>query len=142
MEDIYIYMLLIRIVSNIRYKYSVHKTWLIVKPFIITSEDGYIIDVMGPYLAYGSNVSNHYTYHFFFWTLWKETTIRLVFRMRWTSLTIVDFKQKCIPTISEAHLSRCVTIKRWIEEAINGRLKKWRLLDQVAPNSLIPYIED
>ena len=38
-----------------RLSYSMHKNRPLVKPFVITSTDGYIVDVMGPYLSNGKN---------------------------------------------------------------------------------------
>ena len=38
-----------------RLSYSMHKNKPLVKPFVITSTDGYIVDVMGPYLSNGKH---------------------------------------------------------------------------------------
>lgn len=38
-----------------RLTYSIHKNIPLVKPFIITSTNGYFMDVMGTYLANGSS---------------------------------------------------------------------------------------
>lgn len=35
-----------------------------------------------------------------------------------------------------------MTKVRWVVEEINGRLKKWKFLDHVVPNSHIPYLGD
>jgi hypothetical protein len=45
-------------------------------------------------------------------------------------------------TTSEANISRCVTKVRWVVEAANGRLKKWKYLDHVVPIPQIPFIGD
>jgi hypothetical protein len=43
---------------------------------------------------------------------------------------------------SEANASRMVTKVRWVVESANGRLKQWRLLDKIIPNTLLPQIGD
>lgn len=42
----------------------------------------------------------------------------------------------------ETNESRLVTKIRWVVEAVNGLIKTWKTLDQVFPNSQIPYIGD
>ncbi|XP_052680283.1 uncharacterized protein LOC128161076 [Crassostrea angulata] len=42
----------------------------------------------------------------------------------------------------DANLSRMITNVRWIVEAVNGRIKKWKLLDKVLSNTLVPSIGD
>lgn len=51
-------------------------------------------------------------------------------------------KSKKQHTSLEANLSRCVTNVRWVVEAVNDRLKKWKFLDHVVQNNHIPYIGD
>ncbi|XP_048780670.2 uncharacterized protein LOC125683485 [Ostrea edulis] len=43
-------------------------------------------------------------------------------------------------TVDEANSARLVTKIRWIVESVNGRLKQWRYLKNVVPNTQIPYI--
>ena len=43
-------------------------------------------------------------------------------------------------TTKEANLSRLVTKVRWVVESANGRIKKWKFLDNVLPNSYLPFI--
>lgn len=45
-------------------------------------------------------------------------------------------------TCLEANESRLVTKIRWVIEAVNGLIKKWKALDHVVPNSQIPNIGD
>ncbi|XP_056015215.1 uncharacterized protein LOC125654952 [Ostrea edulis] len=45
-------------------------------------------------------------------------------------------------TVDEANSARLVTEIRWIVESVNGRLKQWRYLQNVVPNTQIPYIEE
>ena len=42
----------------------------------------------------------------------------------------------------EANLSRLVTKVRWVVESANGRIKQWKLLDKVVPNTLISQVGD
>ena len=39
-----------------------------------------------------------------------------------------------------SNCSRLVTKIRWVVESFNGRLKQWRYLEKVLPNSQIPHI--
>jgi len=45
-------------------------------------------------------------------------------------------------TTEEANESRLITSVRWIVEAVNGLIKRWKALGQVMPNSQIPLIGD
>jgi len=45
-------------------------------------------------------------------------------------------------TTEEANESRLITSVRWIVEAVNGVIKRWKALGQVIPNSQIPLIGD
>ena len=42
----------------------------------------------------------------------------------------------------EANASRLVTKIRWAIESANGRLKKWKFLDNVVPNTQVRFIGD
>lgn len=42
----------------------------------------------------------------------------------------------------QANSSRLVTKIRWIVESVNGRLKQWKYLQNVVPNTQIPYIRE
>ena len=45
-------------------------------------------------------------------------------------------------TTEDASHSRCVTKVRWVVESANGRIKTWKALDQVVPNTQIKWIGD
>ncbi|XP_061170898.1 uncharacterized protein LOC133180371 [Saccostrea echinata] len=45
-------------------------------------------------------------------------------------------------TTDEANTSRLVTKIHWIVESVNGRLKQWTFLQNVVPNTQIPFIRD
>ena len=49
--------------------------------------------------------------------------------------------QKALST-EEANETRLVTKVRWVVESANGRIKQWKALSNVMPNSQIPYIGD
>ena len=49
--------------------------------------------------------------------------------------------QKALST-EEANETRLVTKVRWVVESANGRIKQWKALSNVMPNSVIPYIGD
>ena len=49
--------------------------------------------------------------------------------------------EKTFPT-REANENRFITKIRWIVKSTNGRVKTWRLLDRVLPNSIIPVAGD
>ena len=43
-------------------------------------------------------------------------------------------------TVEESNSSRLVTKIRWVVESVNGKLKCWKYLANIIPNSQIPYI--
>ncbi|CAF1222133.1 unnamed protein product [Didymodactylos carnosus] len=45
-------------------------------------------------------------------------------------------------TSEQANDNRMITVIRWIVEAANGRLKQFKYLDKIVPNSTLPYIFD
>ena len=45
-------------------------------------------------------------------------------------------------TTEEANHSKFATKVRWVVESANGRIKRWKALDQVMPNSQIKWIGD
>ena len=45
-------------------------------------------------------------------------------------------------TVEESYSSRSVTKIRWVVESVNGKLKCWKYLANVIPNSQIPYISE
>ena len=119
-----------------------HKNRPLVKPFVIISTDGYIIDVMGPYLSNGktndssiikriitSNSGNIMDYL-------KEDDVLIVdrgFRDATPFLNELGFKTQMSPFLqkydkhhstTEANMTRFVTKVRWVVEAANGRIKK------------------
>ena len=143
-----------------RRSYSVHKGRPLVKPMMIVASDGYIISVLGPYLADGRNNDAKITEHMF-----KSNTENIQDWFEEGDVLVVDrgFRdvadlleecgikthmphfigksQKALST-EEANETRLVTKVRWVVESANGRIKQWKALSNVMPNSQIPYIGD
>ncbi|XP_052689344.1 uncharacterized protein LOC128167586 [Crassostrea angulata] len=142
-----------------RRTYSTHKNRSLLKPMMIVGTDGYILEVLGPYYADGSNSDASITKHFLTcnedsrqW--FRDGDVFLVdrgFRDAVEFLEENNISVKMPPFLKkkekqhsteDANLSRMITKVRWIVEAVNGRIKKWKLLDKVLPNTLVPSIGD
>lgn len=141
-----------------RRSFSMHKNRPLVKPMMIVSSTGYIVSVLGPYYADGKNNDARITKHMFVnnsesinnWI--KPDDILIVDRGFRDSIEFLNNlgiqsempfflpkKQKQHST-TEANTSRLVTSIRWVVESANGRIKQWKSLDNVVPNSQIPFI--
>ncbi|CAG2254094.1 unnamed protein product [Mytilus edulis] len=44
--------------------------------------------------------------------------------------------------VEDSNVTRLVTKIRWVVESVNGRIKSWKYLDRVLPNSQIPFVSD
>lgn len=42
----------------------------------------------------------------------------------------------------QANSTRLITKIRWVVESVNARVKRWRYLANIVPNTQIPYIGD
>jgi hypothetical protein len=141
-----------------RLTYSVQKGSHLVKPFIMISSNGWIIDIFGPYPAtyndakilelvfekHGKKFSD----------IFKEGDIFIVDRGFRNSKKMLEDKKyivkmpTCLPpnrkimTREEANQTRFVTKVRYKIEVINGKLKQFRLLDRIRPNSQIHSMPD
>lgn len=143
-----------------RRSYSMHKHRPLVKPMMVVTTTGYIVSVLGPYLADSKNndasILRHMIYHnaeeLRNWL--QEEDVFVVdrgFRDAQDVLEDVGIKlempafmkrgEKQLSTI-DSNLSRVVTKVRWVVEACNGRLKQWQYLSKTLPNSQIPFIGD
>ncbi|KAK3107904.1 hypothetical protein FSP39_024854 [Pinctada imbricata] len=141
-----------------RKSYSMHKNRPLVKPMIIVSTSGYIVSVLGPYHANQKNNDANILIHNILTNMedikhWiKEDDVLIVDR---GFRDAVDFledmgvktempaflkKGQKQHTVEEANSSRLVTKIRWVVESVNGRLKLWKYLQNVVPNTQIPYI--
>lgn len=118
--------------------YSLHKYRNLLKPFILCASDGYIIDVRGPYSATTNDatIMNNLLNETEFNDFYNENDIFIVdrgFRDCMDSLHEKGYiahmpetredGQSQLSTL-EANRSRCVTINRWVVEAVNGRFKR------------------
>jgi hypothetical protein len=141
-----------------RLTYSVQKGRHLVKPFIITSSDGWIIDIFGPYPATKNDATilelildKHSEK---FKKIFKEGDKFIVDRgFRNAKKLLEDKKYKvamptCLPsnrkimTREEANQTRLITKVRYKIEVINGKLKQFRQLDRVRPNSQIHSLSE
>lgn len=143
-----------------RRSYSLHKNRPLVKPMIIVSTTGYIVSVLGPYHAdYKNNDANIIKHNFKLnmeqMTDWITEGDILILDRGFRDA--VDFLEEMgvhskMPsflkkgqkqhTVEEANSSRLITKIRWVVESVNGRLKLWRYLANVVPNTQIPHIGD
>ncbi|WAR16806.1 hypothetical protein MAR_031400 [Mya arenaria] len=141
-----------------RRTYSVHKKRSLVKPMMIVSTSGYIVSVIGPFLADGTSndasilntVLENNVEMVKDWV--HNGDIFVVDRGLQDSLDVlekigIDAKMpSCLPKgnkqlgTTEANVSRLVTKVRWVVESANARLKQWRLLDKTLPASYLPSI--
>ncbi|XP_033726042.1 uncharacterized protein LOC117315788 [Pecten maximus] len=143
-----------------RRSYSIHKNRPLVKPMVIVTTTGYIVSILGPYHADSKNNDASILKHNIKTNMenmkdWLQTDDLLVvdrgFRDSLEFLSELGIKYQ-MPTFlqkgqkqhttEEANASRLVTKIRWIVESVNGRLKQWRYLQNVMPNTQIPAIGD
>jgi len=142
-----------------RRTYSMHKHRPLVKPMILVSTTGYILEVLGPYYADGKNndatilnsVLSSESSRLRNWL--TSDDILVVDRGFRDSIDLIEdlgliakmphfLQNKHQHTTEEANESRLITSVRWIVEAVNGLIKRWKALGQVMPNSQIPLIGD
>lgn len=139
--------------------WSVQKKSNLVKPFVLCSTDGYIIDVVGPYPAVDNDATimqhvlksnkelrtlirsnDHIIIDRGFRDCVKtlESTYKLNIHMP----SLIPPKQKQLSTL-EANHSRFVTKCRWTVEAVNGLLKTlFRANDKTVDNKSINHSID
>lgn len=122
-----------------RLSYSLHKFRHLVKPFLIVSSDGYIIEVTGPYAATTSDANiicellqdEDSLFHWFF----EQNDVFVLDRGFRDAIPLLEEfgYQAHIPpsrnnetqlSTSDANKSRLITMCRWVVEAINGRIKR------------------
>ena len=143
-----------------RRSYSVHKGKLLLKPMMLVATDGYILTVLGPYLADGkisdAKISEHMlNSNVEDITNWfEEDDVLVVDRGFRDAVDIFkDFginaqmphflnKFEKQHTTKEANRFRLVTKVRCVVESDNGRIKKWKALSNTLPNNPIPYVGD
>ncbi|XP_062619706.1 uncharacterized protein LOC134281247 [Saccostrea cucullata] len=143
-----------------RRSFSMHKHRPLVKPMMVVTTSGYVVSVLGPYLADSKNndsgILNHMirsnTEEMRDWLQDGDTFI--VDRgFRDSSEVLgdigVNMEMPCFlqrgtsqHTTQEANQSRLITKVRWVVESANARLKRWKYLNHVIPNTQIPFIGD
>ena len=149
--------------SNFKFQrrsFSLHKHRPLVKPMMIVSTTGYIVSVLGPYLADNKNNDANILTH-----IMKNNIEQIRNWVHKDDVFVVDrgFRdsvelledlgiQTEMPAFlskgekqhntMEANSSRFVTKIRWVVESANSRIKQWKYLDKTLPNSQIPFIED
>ncbi|RVE44543.1 hypothetical protein evm_010809 [Chilo suppressalis] len=118
--------------------YSLHKYRNLVKPLLIVCCDGYILDVFGPYAAttndatiMNSILDNEALVQYF-----NENDVFILdrgFRDSMDKLHDKGFLAHMPESLSPGHSqfttlegnrTRCVTINRWVVEAVNGHIKR------------------
>ena len=143
-----------------RKTYSMYKGRPLVKPMMVTSSDGYIVDIFGPYLANGKNndaeilnkILENNQHNILNWS--KQNDILVVDRGFRDSLEAIESvgletrypsflgKGEKQHSPEDANLSRLVTKIRWAVESANGHLKRWSFLSGVVSNTQVPFIGD
>ncbi|XP_041988982.1 uncharacterized protein LOC121740371 [Aricia agestis] len=138
--------------------YSMHKYRNLLKPFLIVATDGYILDCLGPYKATTSDAE-------IMSTLFREgSALQSYFRNGDVFILDRGFRDSisllegygfrtCMPesllegehqlTTAQANRSRCVTICRWVVEAVNGHFKRdFKLFRQEYFHRSLPHMMD
>ena len=137
-----------------------HKNRHLIKPMMIVTSDGYIISSIGPYYSDFHNNDASILKHVVSENLdnikhWLQPDDVLIvdrgFRDAAEVMKSLGFKfempfflpkGKTQHTTEEGNYSRFVTKVRWVVEAVNGRVKQWKIFDGVIQNSQIPTIGD
>lgn len=146
-----------------RKSYSSHKYRNLVKPLLLVSCDGHIIEVSGPHAATSSDAQimlniieneNDHDDGVFNW-FYGEGDVFILdrgFRDAIPTMNSYGYSTKTPETkypgetqltTEQANKSRLVTICRWVVEVVNGRFKRdFRLLRNVYVNISLPYMFD
>ncbi len=141
-----------------RNTFSAHKNRNLLKFMIASTTNGYILDVIGPFLCNGVNNDANITIDVLsknqqdLDNLFRPDDLFVIDRGFRDSINYLEskgysYRMPCFlgkrkqHTTSEANLSRLVTKIRWIIESVNSRIKKWRYFANILNNLNIPYIE-
>ncbi|CAF1257807.1 unnamed protein product [Rotaria sordida] len=142
-----------------RHTYNLHKHRSLVKPMLITTTTGYILEAYGPYLSDSSNNDA---------AMQKDILIKNKSGiLNWIhdhDIIVVDrgFRDSvglmralgldvCMPDFLngrhrfdalEANRSRFISKIRWVVESANARIKHFKWLNQTIQNSTIPQVRD
>lgn len=136
-----------------RLSYSLHKFQNLLKPFLLVSTDGHIIDILGPFAATKSDASimselsdENNALHwlleqndvFIFDRGFRDAVDDVVSCGYEVHLPPTKDRNETQLTTDQANKSRLVTICRWVIEVINGRFKRdFKLLRQDYFNSTL-----
>lgn len=140
-----------------RQSYSLHKFQNLLKPFLVVTTDGYIIDVMGPYAATKtdanimSDIMNNGEHPIH--CLLERNDVFILdrgFRDSLDDIEACGYEYHVPPskhrhesqlTTDQANESRLVTICRWVVEVVNGRFKRdFKLFRQKYFNNALPHM--
>ena len=137
-----------------------HKKRPLVKPMMIVSSTGYYVSVLGPYLSDNKNNDAKIIMHALsnnvesMKSWFNEDDVIIVNRGFSDSLEFLhelgvktempSFLKKGQKQhdVVDSNSSRLTTKIRWIVESANGRMKYWKYLANVVPNSQIPNTGD
>ena len=137
--------------------FSEQKKRCLLKFINICSTDGTLIETIGPYLSNGKNNDAKITMDIFKkfddagnWFLPEDFIIvdrgfrdalEFLKRHNYEPKMPSYLKGKSQHTAKEANNSRVITKIRWVIEAANGRIKRWKYLGNRVPNRDIKTIE-
>ncbi|CAF4641659.1 unnamed protein product [Didymodactylos carnosus] len=125
---------------------------------IIVATDGYIVSCIGPYMADFYNNDASITRHILLnneekildWLCQNDCMI--VDRGFRDALDLIKsfgyqvFMPSFLPRVQRQYTSlegnnnRLITVLRWVIEAVNGRIKQWKIFNQIFPNSSLKNI--
>ncbi|CAK1603536.1 unnamed protein product [Parnassius mnemosyne] len=136
--------------------YSLHKYRNLLKPFMIVACDGYIVDCFGPYKATTSDaeiMTNLFSEGSALRSYFRENDIFILDRGFRDSISFLEgcgykpyMPESLIEgehqlTTAQANRSRCVTICRWVVEAVNGHFKRdFKLFRQEYFHRSLPHM--
>lgn len=135
--------------------YSLHKYRNLLKPFLLVTPDGYIVDCFGPYKATTSDADimkslftdeNCPLRQYF-----QNNDIFILDRGFRDSISLLEACKTYMPesllegehqlTTQQANRSRCVTICRWVVEVVNGYFKRdFKIFRQDFFNKTVPHM--
>ncbi|XP_072933637.1 uncharacterized protein [Epargyreus clarus] len=137
--------------------YSLHKYRNLLKPFLLVTPDGYIVDCLGPYKATTSDADimkslfrdeNSPLRQYF-----QNNDIFILDRGFRDSISLLEacsyktympeslLEDEHQLTTEQANRSRCVTICRWVVEVVNGYFKRYfKIFRQDFFNKSVPHM--
>lgn len=137
-----------------RQSWSVQKNRSLIKPFVACAPDGYILNVYGPFQASmnDAKIMKEVMEKDPRISIFEQGDVFLVDRGFRDVKSYLEEKgytvkmPECLSknqkqlTTEQANKSRLVTKVRYMVEVVNGKLKSFRLLDRVRPNTMVPSL--